>query len=182
MRILTENNECFSMNELPSDPIELRFGVLDYSDQKHVDYYFYPLIFLETFTSPSVDLQIGPYRIQLPLDWSILVGDKHFGDLEMIGISQLNGREYDAFCFNPINGFKPDFYRINILNIYSDIKWFLPKLKYGHLLVTPLMEKRKTSIVEKYDGTRHPSSILPCMHIAKEVAKIPDRLDLTKII
>ena len=46
MKILTLDNECFMLNNLPDELEEdVRFSVLDNSDPKDPDFFFIPLIF-----------------------------------------------------------------------------------------------------------------------------------------
>ena len=62
------------------------------SDPKNPDFFFVPLIYLESFSSPSAVLEIMPGntsrdeggKIQMPLDWHILLGDPECGDLEIL--------------------------------------------------------------------------------------------------
>lgn len=166
MRILTVENQSFSMNDVPDEVDDLRYGVLDYSDSRNIDYLFIPLLFLESFHAPAVDLQIGKYRIQAPMDWSIVIGDKHSGDLEVIELKKLNDRPFQAFAINPISGFMPEFLDIRITNIFPDVKWYFPKLKYGHLLTVPL--------------TTGDDPL--CCLLVKDVNKIPDQLDITQLV
>ena len=100
MRILTLENTAFEMNELPDEVDDLRFAILDNSDPNNPDYFFIPLIFLESFNSPAMVLQVGNSTIRLPIDWKILIGEKEVGDLEMLNLSSLNDRGFDAFLFN----------------------------------------------------------------------------------
>lgn len=165
MKILMETNTSFDMNQLPSQIDELRYCVLDYSDPKDVDWYFIPLIFLDSFSRPAADLKIGKYRIQVPLDWSVVISDKNFGNLEIIEIKQLNDRPFEAFILNPINGYIPDFGEVTIENIFPDVNWSVPKLKNGHILAVPL------------DDTPNP----PCALFVRDINKITDILDITKI-
>ena len=60
MRILTLENKCFNLDDLP-DKLEddIRFSVLDNSDTKEPDFFFMPLVFLESFSSPAMVLRIG---------------------------------------------------------------------------------------------------------------------------
>ena len=52
MRILTLDNKAFDLNELPEEvDADARFSVLDNSDPKNPDFFFQPLIFLESFNS-----------------------------------------------------------------------------------------------------------------------------------
>ena len=90
MRILTLENTAFEMNELPDEVDDLRFAILDNSDPNNPDYFFIPLIFLESFNSPAMVLQVGNSTIRLPIDWKILIGEKEVGDLEMLNLSSLN--------------------------------------------------------------------------------------------
>ena len=65
MQILTVDNECFVLNKIPDQVDEdLRFSVLDNSDPNEPDFCFMPLIYLESFSSPSVTLEIANKKIK----------------------------------------------------------------------------------------------------------------------
>jgi hypothetical protein len=176
IRILTADNTTYSMNDVPDQVDGLRYCVLDYSNQDEVDYYFLPLAYLESFSSPAADLQIGPYRVQMPLDWSIVIGEKDHGEIEIINLMSLCDRGFDAFAFNPIDGYMPDFLPVEIVNVYPDVKWFFPKLKFGHLLTVPL--RNQLEVPSRKDGTR--GSL--CSFFVREAGKIPEALDIRKLI
>ena len=59
MRILTLDNTAFDMNKLPEEVDDLRFAILDNSNPATPDYFFIPLIFLESFNSPALVLDIA---------------------------------------------------------------------------------------------------------------------------
>ena len=65
MKILTVDNDTYDLGEIPETIDDLRYGVLDYSNQQNVDYYFIPLVFLESFYAPAAVLQIGQYTINM---------------------------------------------------------------------------------------------------------------------
>ena len=114
MRILTLENECFNLDDLP-ETIEddVRFSVLDNSNPKEPDFFFVPLIFLESFNAPAMVLDIGGHQITMPVDWSIAVGDAESGhDLEILPLTSINDRGFDAFLINPLKGFKNSFEKI----------------------------------------------------------------------
>jgi len=140
MRILTLENSAYDLNKMPDEIEEdIRFSVLDNSDPKDPDFYFIPLIFLESFSSPAMVLEIGGNEITMPLDWSIAVGDQFSdADLEILPLTSLNDRGFDAFCFNPLTGSKFEWNSIKIINFYNDVKWYFPKTKNGQLLSIPL--------------------------------------------
>ena len=135
---------------------------MDCSDPKDIDFYWLPLIFLESFNAPAVVLEIGPYKLQMPLDWSILVCDDNYSDMEVMPLTQLNDRGFHAMTFNPLEHMVPVSYEINILNIYADVKWYFLKLKNGNILVMPL----------------ETNNIPACVLFVKEGNKIPDPLDM----
>ena len=162
MRILTLDNVSYNLNNLPDELEEdLRFSVLDNSDIDNPDFFFIPLIFLESFSSPAIVMDIAGNEVMMPVDWHMAVGDSNTGnDLEILPLTSLNDRGFAAFVFNPITGFLPSFDKIEIVNIYQEVKWYFPKLKFGHILAVPL-------------GETHNS---PCAYFVKDTNKIPDVL------
>ena len=138
MRILTLDNNSFEMDEIPDEVEDLRFCVFDNSDPKDPDYYFIPLIFLESFNSPALVLRIGNSTIKMPVDWQVLIGEHDLGDLEIVPLTSINDRGFSVFSFNPLSSFKPEFHSIEIVDIYQDVKWYFPKLKPGQMLAVPL--------------------------------------------
>jgi hypothetical protein len=115
--------------------------VLDNSDPQNPDFFFVPLIFLESFSAPAMVIEIAGKEFTMPVDWSIAVGDSESGnDLEVLPLTSLNDRGFEAFLFNPLTSYKTDFAEINIVNFYQDIKWYFPKMKNGQLLSVPITE------------------------------------------
>ena len=142
MRILTLEDKSFRLDDLP-DQIEddIRFAVLDNSDPKEPDFFFVPLIFLESFSAPAMVLYIGGQEITMPLDWCIAVGDSESGnDLEVLPLTSLNDRGFEAFLFNPLTSYTTSFTEVKIVNFYNDVKWYFPKMKNGQLLSVPIKD------------------------------------------
>jgi hypothetical protein len=117
----------------------MRFAVLDNSDPNHPDFFFHPLMFLESFNAPAIVLEIGGHEVVMPVDWCIAIGDGTTScDLEVLPLTSLNNRGFDAFVFNPLSGFRIEFMKIEIVNFYNDFKWYFPKMRNGHLLAMPI--------------------------------------------
>lgn len=165
MRILTNHNQPYNLNQVPDQIEDIRFCVLDYSDQSDVDYYFIPLIFLESFNSPCVDIKIGNANIQMPLDWSVIIGDINSGDLEIMPLVYLNDKDFDVFTYNPINGYMPKFSKFQVINIWPDVKWYFPKLKNSNFLAVPL-EDRESPL---------------CAFFIKDIGKVSETIDIRKL-
>jgi len=146
MRILTLDNTTFDMNNVPNTVDDaIRFAVLDNSNPADPDFFFNPMIFLESFNSPAIVLQIGESEVTMPLDWCIAVGCNQAGsDLEVLPLTSLNDRGFEVFVFNPITGTLPQFLHIETVNFYNDVKWFFPKMKSGQLLAVPIEEKENS--------------------------------------
>jgi len=162
MKILTLENKPYDLNNLPKEINEdIRYSVLDNSDPKEPDYFFMPLIYLESFSAPAVVLQVGKHQVQMPLEWSMLIGSSEGGDLEVLPLTSLNDRGFEAFQFNPLTSFRPDFVNVDVVNVYQDVKWYFPKLKAGQLLTTPLGDADNPQ----------------CVFFVKEVSRSSETLD-----
>mgnify|MGYP003334874226 FL=1 len=140
MRILTLDNTAYPMDQIPDEIDEVRFCVLDNSDPKDPDYFYIPLIFLESFNSPALVLRIGEHVIRMPVDWQILIGEPDLGDLEVLPLTSINDRGFKAFQFNPLSSFRPSFLDIEIVDVYHEVSWYAPKLKNGQLLCVPVSD------------------------------------------
>lgn len=148
------------MNSLPDEIEDIRYCVMDVSDKADPDFFFIPLVFIETFNAPSISISIGEFKLEMPLDWSILIGDPEIGELEFVPLTSINERDFQTIITNPLNGYMQDWREIKVNNIFADVKWFFPKLKYGHILAVPL---------EYGDSPK-------CAYFAKDMNRIPDIL------
>ena len=168
MQILTLDNETFSLNNLPEEVDEnTRFAVLDNSDPKEPDFMFMPLIFLESFNAPAMVLRIGNDEVTMPIDWSIAVGDSSSGcDIEILPLTSLNDRGFEALCFNPLSSFRVEFKKIEIVNFYNDVKWYFPKMKNGQLLASPIRNGDKPD----------------CVYYVKEISRRSEIIQLDKLL
>ena len=162
MKILTLENKTYTLEKIPEYVDDsLRFAVLDNSNPADPDYFFIPLIFLESFNAPAAVLQIGPYKIKMPLDWKMIIGDAEQGELHVLPLTSLNDRGFEAFVFNPISDSKPEFAEIDIVDIYQEVKWYFPKVRSGQILAVPLT-----------DGDAP-----PCAYFVKDISRQSESLD-----
>lgn len=168
MQILTLDNEAFDLNNLPETLEEdVRFSVLDNSNPQDPDFFFMPLIFLESFNSPAMVLNIGGHEVTMPLDWSIAVGDPHTGcDVEVLPLTSINDRGFEALAYNPLSSFRLEFLPIEIVNFYNDVKWFFPKVKPGQLLSVPITSGEKPL----------------CAFFIRELTRNQELIDLSQLI
>lgn len=168
MQILTVDNTTFSLNNLPAEVDDnTRFGVLDNSNPNDPDFFFVPLIFLESFNSPAMVLKIGDHEVTMPLDWCIAVGDgSSAANIEILPLTSLNDRGFDALVYNPLSSYRLEFKPIEIINFYNDIKWYFPKVKSGQLLATPL----------------HYGMQPECAYFIKEVTRQSELIHLDKLL
>jgi hypothetical protein len=145
--LLLDTNEAYDLANLPEEIDDMRFAILDNSQPNSVDYYYIPLIFLESFNSPALVLRIGQHTIKCPIDWKILIGEPDHGDLESLPLTSINDRGFKAFQFNPLSSFRPEFLPIEILDIYHDVIWYTPRLKNGQFLCVPIEDGPKPKCI-----------------------------------
>lgn len=165
MKILTAENVAYELDRIPDEVEDIRYCVMDCSDKLDIDFFFLPLIFLESFYAPAVVLELGKYTVKMPIDWSIVVCDESYTSLEVIELSKLNDRGFHSPIFNPLKHMVPLSEEINIINVYADVKWYFPKLKNGNVLVVPL------------DDSPTPD----CALFVKEFNKIPTPMDVAEL-
>lgn len=168
MRILTLDNVPYPLTQIP-DTVEetIRFAVLDNSDPQDPDFFFNPLIFLESFNSPAVVLNINNQELTMPLDWCIAVGCSNAGsDLEVLPLTSLNNRGFEAFLFNPLTGSYPQFAKVEIVNFYNDVKWYFPKMRNGQLLCVPITQKKDPL----------------CAYFVKDITRQSEIIDFGKLL
>lgn len=165
MKILTVDNTAYDLDTVPNEIDDIRYCVLDASDKNNIDFFFLPLIFLESFHAPAICLQIGEYSVQMPMDWSILICDEEYTGFEVIPLASLNNRGFQSLVMNPLQAISIGCREISITNIYQDVKWYFPKLKNGHLLAVPL------------DNSPKPK----CAFFVKEANKVQD-IDIGDLI
>jgi hypothetical protein len=167
MKILTVEDYAFSLNNLPDElEDDVQFAVLDNSDPKDPDFFFIPLIFLESFSSPAMVMEIGDREIMMPVDWCMAVGDANSGnDLEILPLTSINDRGFHAFLYNPLSSFRVEFGDIKITNFYNDVKWYFPKMKNGQLLSVP---------IEDGDSPL-------CAYFVKDISRQSEVIDFTNL-
>lgn len=165
MYILTNENRTYELDHIPDTNADVRYGVFDFSDKKFTDYFFLPLVFLESFYAPAIVMEIGEFTVKMPMDWSIVACDEGFSDIEIIPLTSLNDRGFCAILFNPLNHMVPEVKEVNIVNVYAEVKWFFPKLKNNNFLVVP---------VELGDTPR-------CLLFIKDVTRLAETVDISDI-
>ena len=168
MQILTLENKTFPLKDIPDElEDEIQFAVLDNSDPKDPDFFFVPMIFLESFSAPAMVMEINGKEIMMPVDWCMAVGCSDSGnDLEVLPLTSINDRGFEAFLFNPLSSFKFEFGDIKITNFYSDVKWYFPKVKNGQLLAVPID-----------DG---PEAM--CAYFIKDISRQSELIDYTNLL
>jgi len=143
----------------------MRFAILDNSTPSDVDFFYIPLIFLETFNSPALVLRVGDKVVKMPVDWHILIGEQYHGDLEALPLSSLNDRGFTAFQYNPMSSFSPTFLDIEIMDIFPEVTWYAPRLRNGQFLCVPLEEGPNPR----------------CVYFIKEVSRNSEVVDYSQV-
>jgi len=137
MLILTAENEVLNTDTMKVGD-QVHHSILSLQDPDNIDFFFNVIEFLEEFSSASVTLQIGEHEIVMPLHWSVICTDMEY--LHSIPLYEIGGRHFDAFCLNPIDGYRPDFLKVRQGTIFPTANWTAPQMNDKDLLVVPLGE------------------------------------------
>lgn len=165
MKILTLENQTYNLETLPDEIDDLRFAILDNSVPSNVDYHYIPLIFLESFNAPALVLKVANKTVKMPIDWQVLIGEQEHGDLETIPLSGLNDRGFNAFAFNPLTSYCPEFLPVEIVDIYPDVTWYAPRLRNGQFLCVPIDDGDKPR----------------CIYFVKEISRNCEVVDYSQV-
>lgn len=169
MLILNEHNEIVDLDQVSKNN-EIYYAVLDFSKPKTPDYFFKPVVFIDTFTAPSAELKIGPYTTMIPFKWSIIV--VYADQAELVPIEDIVSKSHDAFLINPITAYMPSRMSVRYRGTY-ETSWTYPTLAKTELLVIPVADQ-----VDRDGESRRRG---PLCIVAGERAKIPDAMDLSAL-
>ncbi len=138
MLILNERNETLDAKNIKQTEW---FSVLRLRDLKDPDFYFEEITVIEEFSSHTVKLQIGDddgdnYTVFVPINWSILCSDMEY--VQTIPLCEFSGRDFYAFCINPIDGYMPHYKRVRIVGIQESAVWRSPPIQDKDMLVSPI--------------------------------------------
>jgi len=155
MKILTPENTVLDVNQISDNFDEdIRYSVLDLSDPKNYDFYFMPLVYLESFNAPALVLQVGKNLVKVPCvehpnDWKIFIGDSTVGEIEAISVEDLNSSNnlFTALSFNPISSFTFKYHEIKIVDVFSEIRWHMPTLPPNYVLSVPIDNSAKPDCI-----------------------------------
>ena len=107
MRILTLDNKCYKLEHLPDELTEdIRFAVLDNSDPKNPDFFYIPLIFLESFNSPAMVMEINGKEIPVDnfahaLEEVLQISERSFTKSRYKGLGEMNAEQLWDTTMNP---------------------------------------------------------------------------------
>lgn len=175
MQVLTVDNDYFDLDTMPEQIHDVKYCVLDFGkDRKFAtepDFYFNSLIFMEKFSCPAAVLSLGEYNLKVPLDWNILVTGDEFDEMCMMPISSILKRGFKAFAYNPLGGGMPQALAVDIMTVFRNNEWYLPKLNNANVLAVPLTQ-----------GIAVTNRAAPCVFISDETYHIPKNFSLTDIM
>lgn len=168
MNVLTLENKIFNLAKMPEFlEDDVRISVLDNSNARDPDFLFVPLIYLETFSSPAIVMDIGGFEVTLPLDWNIVVGDNESNnDLEVIPLTSINDRGFSTMVLNPLSSSFLSFVPIRVVNFYNEVKWHTPKVRNNQLIGIPVTNSKNPM----------------CIYIVREVSKQSECIDYSKLM
>ena len=142
MNILTVENNVYNLDSVPDEIDDLRYCVLDVNDPEYYDYFWHPLVFLESFYSPAIVLNIGGNEIQMPMDWSIAIcDDECHTEVEIVPLTSLNNRGFRTPVFNPMDNKIPRIEEISFT--IRGLSLLPPTFTTYFIALSNLSEKKK---------------------------------------
>lgn len=141
MLILDENNTTKDTDKLDES---CHYSVLRFKDPKNPDFFFDELTYIEEFTAPTMKIQIGDYETFVPFHWSILCSDLEY--IQTIPLYEFSGRDFQAFCINPIDGYRPYYLKVRLIEVFENTTWSCPPIQDKDMLMIPIGKQPQPGI------------------------------------
>ena len=120
MLIFDEHDKTIILDSIHTPLISEYMYVLDLNI---MDFTLSPLLVLEETVAPTIELLIMGFKFTLPASWNILVVDEETLQLDVVGVSELAGRDFRVFLYGPnqsrhemaiavVTDFHPNFHNV----------------------------------------------------------------------
>ena len=113
---------------------------------KHLDFFLTPIIYIEEYVGPVITLQIQEFEFNVPANWFMVVCERETTFVDVLPVSGLLGKEFDAFIFTMTDS-KTRSLPIKALDLIPEQKCVYPVLQKGYGLVHPVGKEYKTEAV-----------------------------------
>lgn len=98
MLIFDTNNDVLILENIYTPIISDHYWVLDLN---MLDFTLAPLLVLEEVVAPSIEIMVRGFRFHLPASWNLLIVDQETLQLDIVEISELAGKQFNAFVYGP---------------------------------------------------------------------------------
>ena len=141
MEVLISPTEVFDLNQPTSKLIDQKICVYDCADKDYQDFFFKKITTFILYRYPSATILLNKkFRVDLPLNWKIMVTNEHDYICRMIPIEDL--LHFDTNQIPVFNPFHPGLPKLMSAEIHSinpnPVEHFVPKLPKKNLLVMPI--------------------------------------------
>lgn len=96
MLIFDEHNDAIMLDNIQGPVLSQYMYVLDLN---LMDYTLTPLLVFEEIICPTITLKIRGFAFDLPSNWNILISDDETYQLDVVEISDLAGKEFQALVY-----------------------------------------------------------------------------------
>lgn len=171
MEVLISPTEIFNLDQPISKLIDNKICVYDCSDKDYQDFFFKKISTFISYRYPSVSLLIGDkYRIDIPLNWRILVTNKHEQICRLVPIEDLMHFENQLPVFSPFHPGLPRILNAEIFSINANpVEHFVPKTPKKNLLALPIGNKNMWE-TKVYDINKNTDIIYPdCIYACDDI-------------
>lgn len=168
MDVLISPTDVFNLDQPTSKLIDNKICVYDCSDKDYQDFYFKKISTFISYRYPTVSLLIGDkYRIELPLNWRILVTNDYEQICRLVPVEDLIHFGNQIPVFSPFHPGLPKILDVELTSINANpIEHFVPKTPKKNILALPIGDKKiwNTKVFNRNDSieTIYPECMYAC--------------------
>lgn len=134
MLIFDGNNDVIILDTILAPTVSEHFWVLDLN---YRDFMLTNLQVLEETVCPTMELLVNGFKFCLPALWNILVVDEESCQLDVVEISELSGKEFNAFVYGPRRA-TTDCQVIQVTDYFPSRRNVGPMINKHHMLCHPI--------------------------------------------
>lgn len=134
MLVFDNNNDVIILDSIHTPTVSDHVWVLNLDA---LDFMLTPLQVLEETICPTLELFIAGFKFCLPANWNILVVDSETQQLDVVEISELPGKEFQAFVYGP-KKHMPDSAVIQITDYFPNRRNVGPSINKHQMLCHPI--------------------------------------------
>lgn len=113
---------------------------------KAMDFFLSHIIYVEEYIGPVMLLEIKNFVFSVPANWYIMICDRDTTFVDVVPVSGILGKEFDAFIFTNTDA-KPRYLTVKVNDLIPEQRVVYPVIQKGHGMVHPIGKDHQSNAI-----------------------------------